>query len=91
MRYDIVKTTVPKILTLEKVTEYLKLLLSKASKNMYEPLVPVFYPVLGAHISDAEFRYPDRIWKEMCNNNPRLFTDNLGLLRNKAGLLLIII
>ncbi len=76
---------------LEKVTEYIKLLLSKASKDMYEPLVLMFFPSLGVHISDAEFRYPDRIWKEMCNNNPGLSANNLGLLRNKVGLLLIII
>ena len=24
-------------------------------KDMYEPLVPMFFPVLGAHISGAEF------------------------------------
>jgi hypothetical protein len=40
--------------------------LSKASKDMYEPLVPMLFPSFAAHISDAEFQYPDRNWKEMC-------------------------
>ena len=43
-----------------------KLLLSQASKDMHEPLVPMLFPSLGAHISGAEFQYPDRSWKEMC-------------------------
>ena len=32
---------------------------------MQEPIVPMFFPVLGAHISGAEFQYPDNSWKEM--------------------------
>ena len=31
---------------------------------MHEPLVPMFFPILGAHISGAEFQYPDNSWKE---------------------------
>ena len=30
---------------------------------MYEPLIPMFSPVLGVHISGAEFQYPDHSWK----------------------------
>ena len=32
---------------------------------MHEPFVPMFFPVLGAHISGAEFQYPDNSWKEL--------------------------
>jgi len=49
---------------LGKGTECVKLLLSQASKVMHEPLVPMFFPVLGAHMSGAEFQYPDNSWKE---------------------------
>ena len=49
---------------LGKGTECVKLLLSQASKVMHEPLVPMFFPALGAHISGAEFQYPDNSWKE---------------------------
>ena len=49
---------------LGKGTECMKLLLSQASKVMHEPLVPMFFPVLGAHMSGTEFQYPDNSWKE---------------------------
>ena len=89
MRYDISKRKAPKMPNLGKGTECIKLLLSQASKDMHDPLVPMLFPSLGAHISDAEFQYPDRIWKEMCNNNPWLSANNPALLRNNAGLLLM--
>ena len=72
MKYDITKPTAPKMPTLGKGTECIKLLLSQASKDMYEPLVPMFFPVLGAHISGAEFQYPDLTWKEMCGQMANL-------------------
>lgn len=49
---------------LGKGTEIVKLLLTQASKDMYEPLVPMFFPIFGAHMSGAEFQYPDLSWKE---------------------------
>ena len=59
---------------LGKGTEIVKLLLSQASKDMHEPLVPMLFPSLAAHISGAEFQYPDRSWKETC-----------GLMANLVG------
>ena len=64
MRYDISKATAPAMPNLGKGTECIKLLLSQTSKDMHEPLVPMLFPVLGAHISGAEFQYPDLSWKE---------------------------
>ena len=64
MNYDISKPSAPKMPSLGKGTECIKLLLSQASKDMHEPMVPMFFPVLGAHISGAEFQYPDNSWKE---------------------------
>ena len=64
MRYDISKPAAPKMPILGKGTECIKILLSQASKDNYEPFVPMFFPVLGAHISGAEFQYPDNSWKE---------------------------
>ena len=57
MNYNISKATAPAMPNLGKGTECIKLLLSQASKDMYEPLVPMFFPVLGAHISVAKFQY----------------------------------
>ena len=60
MRYDISKPTAPAMPNLGKGTECIKLLLSQASKGIQDPLVPMFFPVLGAHISGAEFQYLSR-------------------------------
>ena len=54
MRYDISKATAPAMPNLGKGTECIKLLLSQASKDIQEPLVPMFFPILGAHISGSE-------------------------------------
>ena len=53
MRYDISKSTAPAMPVLGKGTECIKILLSQASKDNHEPFVPMFFPVLGAHISGA--------------------------------------
>ena len=57
MRYDITKPTAPTMPFLGKGTECIRLLLSQASKDMREPLAPMFFSLLGAHISGAEFQY----------------------------------
>ena len=51
MRYDICKRKAPEMPNLGKGTECIKLLLSQASKDMYEPLVPMLFPSLGEHIT----------------------------------------
>ena len=76
MNYDIFSRTVPAMPKPWKGTEIVKLLLSQVSKGMFEPLVPMFFPVLGVHISGAEFRYPDRSWKEMCGLMANLVGDS---------------
>ena len=76
MKYDISKATAPAMPNLGKGTECIKLLLSQASKDMHEPLVPMLFPSLGAHISGAEFQYPDRSWKETCGMMANLVGDS---------------
>jgi len=78
MRYNISKSTAPAMPRLGKGTECIKILLSQASKDMYEPLVPMFFPILGAHISGSEFQYPDLIWKEMCGQMANLVAESGG-------------
>ena len=70
---------------LGKGTECVKLLLSQASKDMHEPLVPMLFPSLGAHISGTEFQYPDLTWKEPTGMMAQLVGDsgcNKGQLSN---------
>ena len=88
MRYDISKQTAPAMPMLGKGTECIKLLLSQASKDMHEPLVPMFFPVLGAHISGTEFQYPDYSWKEPTGMMANLVAhsgDNKGQLTTLAN------
>ena len=83
MRSDISKSKAPAMPTLGKGTECIKILLSQVSKDNYEPFVPMFFPVLGAHISGAEFQYPDNSWKEMTGMMANLVAnsgDNKGQL-----------
>ncbi len=87
MRYGVSKRTAPEMPNLGKGTECIRLLLSQASKDMYEPLVPMFFPVLGAHISGTEFQYPDYSWKEptgMMTNLVAHSGDNKGQLSTLA-------
>ena len=76
MKYDISKATAPAMPNLGKGTERIKLLLSQASKDMHEPLVPMLFPVLGAHVSGSKFRYPDNTWKELCGMMANLVGDS---------------
>jgi hypothetical protein len=59
MKYDISKPSAPKMPSFGKGTESIKILLSQVSENMQEPLVPMLFPPLGAHISGTEFQYSD--------------------------------
>ena len=78
MRYDISKPTAPVMPTLGKGTECIKILLSQASKDMHAPLVPMFFPIFGAHISGAEFQYPDFSWKEPTGMMANLVAESGG-------------
>ena len=78
MRYDISKATAPAMPTLGKGTECIKLLLTQASKDMHEPLVLMLFPSLGAHVSGAEFQYPDNTWKEVCGLMANIVADSGG-------------
>ena len=74
--------------TLGKGTECIKILLSQVSVNMQEPMVPMFFPVLGAHISGAEFQYPDNSWKEPTGLMTNLVAhsgDNKGQFKDLAN------
>ena len=52
-RYGIPKATIPSMPFLEKSTECVKLPVTQASKDMHEPLIPMFFPYL-AHTSAAQ-------------------------------------
>ena len=78
MRYDISKASAPAMPNLGKGTECIKILLSQVSKDVREPLVPMLFPILGAHISGTEFQYPDLTWKEPCGMMANLVAESGG-------------
>lgn len=78
MKYDISKLTAPKMPNLGKGTDCIKILLSQVSKDMHEPLVPMLFPVLGAHVNGSEFQYPDLTWKELCGQMANLVAESGG-------------
>ena len=47
MKYDITKQTAPKMPRLGKGTECVKILLSQVSKDMFDPLISMFFPYLA--------------------------------------------
>ena len=75
-KYDISRASAPKMPTLGKGTECVQLLLSQVSKNMQEAMVPMLFPILGAHVSGTEFQYPDLSWKETCGMMSNLVADS---------------
>lgn len=78
MKYNISSPSAPKMPNLGKGTECIKLLLSQTSKDMHQLLVPMLFPVLGAHICASEFQYPDLSWKEMCGMMANLVAESGG-------------
>lgn len=76
MKYVISKTTAPNMPNLGRGLESVALLLSQVSKDMHQPIVPMLFPILGAHVSGAEFMYPDLSWKEPSGMLANLVADS---------------
>ena len=76
IKYNLCKPTPPAMPRLGKGTECVQLLLSQVSKDMHQPLVPMLFSILGAHVSGAEFMYPDKNWKEMCGMLANIVADS---------------
>ena len=66
MYYNIFDHTAPVMPKTTKGTEICKILLSQASQDMRETLVPMAIPALAAHLSDVKFKYSDNKYYELC-------------------------
>ena len=66
MTYDIFSTKAPKMPNTGKGTSFIKFILSQASRDMREPLVPMAIPALAAHLSGVSFMYSDNKHYEIC-------------------------
>ncbi|MCQ2300230.1 MAG: hypothetical protein MJZ81_08930 [Bacteroidales bacterium] len=78
MKYDITKSHSPKMPVLGKGTECIQILLKQTSKDMNQPLVPMLFPILGAHLKETEFLYPDQSRKEPCGIMANLVAESGG-------------
>ena len=66
MKYSIFSSTAPAMPKPSKGTEFCKLFLSQASKDMQDPPVSGLFPVLCAKNGVAKFLYSDFKWKVFC-------------------------
>ena len=78
MNYNILNTKAPRVPVLGRGPECIKLLCSQALNDMVEPLIPMLFPVLGAHISNTEFLFPDQSWKQPCGMMANLVAESGG-------------
>ena len=80
MKYDISKPSAPPMPTLGKGAKCVKLLLSQTSKDMHEPLVPMLFPLLGAHVSGSEILHPNLNWQVFCVKMAILDAKSMGMM-----------
>ena len=66
MTYNIFSPTAPKMPHAGKGTKFIKFILSQASSDMREPLVPMAIPALAAHLCGVTFVYSDNKSYELC-------------------------
>ena len=64
MIYDITKKTVHTMPRQGKGSKCVKILLSKASKDVFEPLIMMFFLIVGAQMSYTKFQKPGLKWKD---------------------------
>ena len=74
MTYNIFSKTAPAMPKPSKGTEFVKIALSQASKDMQEALIPMAIPALSAHLTVTKFTYSDNKNYEMCGQ----MTDKLS-------------
>ena len=87
MKYNISTNSAPKMPKFGRGTDCIKILLSQVLKDVQEPIVPMLFPIFGAHMSGAEFQYPDLSWKEPTGMMANLVAnsgDNKGQLTTLA-------
>ena len=75
MEYNISKSTPSGMPNLGRGTKFMLFLLSKASKGMHLPIVPILFSLLESHASGAKFMRPDQKWEEMCDMMGNLMAD----------------
>ena len=66
MTYDIFEKKAPAMPNPSRGTDFIKFMLSQASKDMQEVLVPMAFPALASHLTNVKFLYSDNKYYELC-------------------------
>ena len=66
MTYNIFDSTAPAMPVTGNGTKFIDFILSNASKDMKEALVPMMMPALAAHLTEVEFMYSDKKTSLIC-------------------------
>ena len=72
MQYNIFDNQAPAMPKAGRGTEFCKFLLSQASDDMREPLLPMAIPALAAHLTDVQFEYSDGRYYQLCGQMAHL-------------------
>ncbi len=79
MKYNVFSSKAPTMPQAGKGTLFVKFILSKASKNMQKPLIPMAFPALSAHLPDVKCKYSDNKNYELCGQMGHLIgTSGIG-------------
>jgi len=60
MKYDIFNRKAPAMPKPSRGTEFCKLLLSQASKDMHEPIIQIEIPAFDVNLTNVKFLYSDK-------------------------------
>ena len=66
MNYESCSSKAPAMPRTGKGTQFVKFILSQASKDMRDPLIPMAIPAVAAHLKDGRVKYSDNKYYELC-------------------------
>ena len=86
MEYNIFDRVAPAMPSPSRGTEICKLLLSQASKDMHETLVPMALPALAAHLAARNFCIPTSVGRNYAPKWP-IWLQKVGVTRGNCPIL----
>ena len=80
MKYNISTSTPPKMPRLGKGTGCVKILLSQVSKDMFDPLIPMFFPYFAQKKAEQNFNIPTSFGRN-CVGKWQISSQKVGVTR----------
>ncbi len=75
MAYNISKSPLKACQNRAEARKICRFFLSKTTKDMHQPIVPILFSLLESHASEAEFVRSNQKWEEMCGMMGNLAAD----------------